>query len=266
MTKNDATKIILVGANGRMGRAIRNLIDNEPGYALSGAVENPDYLGDLRNLDCIVADNLEEVLKLAEGVIIDFTQANVAMHSASVAASFGRPIVIGTTGLNPAQKAHLADLGKKCPLLWSGNMSIGVNVLLRILPQLAKTLGPDYDMEIVEIHHNRKKDAPSGTALMLGEALAEARDWDFEACKKTCREGMTGERPKMEIGIQAVRGGDVAGVHTVYFFGPGERIEVTHQAHGRENFAMGALTAAKWLKNQKAGKLYSMQDMFACNS
>ncbi len=145
-------------------------------------------------------------------------------------------------------------------------MSIGVNVLLRILPQLTKTLGPDYDMEIVEIHHNRKKDAPSGTALMLGEALAEARDWDFEACKKTCREGMTGERPKMEIGIQAVRGGDVAGVHTVYFFGPGERIEVTHQAHGRENFAMGALTAAKWLKNQKAGKLYSMQDMFACNS
>ena len=189
MTKNDATKIILVGANGRMGRAIRNLIDNEPGYALSGAVENPDYLGDLRNLDCIVADNLEEVLKLAEGVIIDFTQANVTMHSASVAASFGRPIVIGTTGLNPAQKAQLADLGKKCPLLWSGNMSIGVNVLLRILPQLAKTLGPDYDMEIVEIHHNRKRRRPAATALMLGEALAEARDWNFEACKKHAGKG-----------------------------------------------------------------------------
>lgn len=261
----DITKIILVGANGRMGRAIRNLIDSMPGYILSGAVENSAFMGELGNLNCPVADNLEQILQQAEGVIIDFTQPNVAMNSARIASAHKKPVVIGTTGLSRTQKEELEKLAEKSPILCSSNMSIGVNVLLQFLPRLAKNLGPDYDVEIVEIHHGRKKDSPSGTALMMGEELARARDWDFQTCKKTCREGIVGERPKEQIGIQAVRGGDVAGVHTVYFLGPGERIEVTHQAHTRENFAMGALTAAKWLRNQNAGKLYTVQDIFAAD-
>lgn len=262
MANKDVTDIILVGANGRMGKAIANLIANESGYRLTGAVERSDKLKDLGQTDYPVSDNLEEILNKASGVIVDFTQADAAVHSANIAAMRKRPIVIGTTGLSNAQKDELAALAQKCPILCSSNMSIGINVLLRFLPNLARALGPEYDIEIVEMHHNRKKDAPSGTAIMLGEALAESRGWELATCKEFCREGITGERPKTQIGIQAVRGGDVAGVHTVYFLGPGERIEVTHQAHSRENFAMGALTAAKWLQNRKPGKLYSVQDIF----
>ena len=141
--------------------AIRNLIDNEPGYALSGAVENPDYLGDLRNLDCIVADNLEEVLKLAEGVIIDFHPGQCDHAFSQRGGLIWPPHSNRDDWTQSGAKGAACGSGQKCPLLWSGNMSIGVNVLLRILPQLAKTLGPDYDMEIVEIHHNRKKTRPA---------------------------------------------------------------------------------------------------------
>ena len=141
-------------------------------------------------------------------------------------------------------------------------MSIGINVLLKVLPELTRLLGEKYDLEMVELHHNRKKDAPSGTALKLAECLAEARDWNLPDVACYHREGIIGARPKEEIGVQSIRGGDVVGVHTVYFMGQGERIEVTHQAHSRENFAQGALRAAQWLARQPAGRLYTMQDMF----
>lgn len=141
-------------------------------------------------------------------------------------------------------------------------MSIGVNVLCKILPELTRALGDAYDIEMVELHHNRKKDSPSGTALTLGECLAEARGWQLNDVRCSARDGIIGERPKAQIGIQAIRGGDVVGVHTVYFMGPGERIEVTHQAHSRDTFAQGALRAAAWLAGQKPGKLYGMRDMF----
>ena len=141
-------------------------------------------------------------------------------------------------------------------------MSIGVNVLLKVLPELTRALGEKYDIEMVELHHNRKKDSPSGTALRLGECLAEARGWDLDDVRCSARDGIIGERPKAQIGIQAIRGGDVVGVHTVYFMGPGERIEVTHQAHSRETFAQGALRAAAWLCGQQPGRLYGMQDIF----
>lgn len=140
-------------------------------------------------------------------------------------------------------------------------MSVGVNVLLELLPELVQMLGPDYDLEMVELHHNRKKDSPSGTALRLAESLASARDWDLKDVACYHREGIIGERPKKEIGVQAIRGGDVVGVHTVYFMGPGERIEVTHHAHSRENFAQGALRAASWLPGQPGGKVYAMGDI-----
>ena len=160
-----------------------------------------------------------------------------------------------------AEKDELRAFATKAPIFWASNMSIGVNVLLNILPQLTRALGEDYDIEMVELHHNRKKDSPSGTALTLGECLAEARDWKLNDVRCSSRDGIIGARPKEEIGIQAIRGGDVVGVHTVYFMGTGERIEVTHQAHSRENFARGAIRAAGWMAGQKPGKLYSMQDV-----
>ena len=173
----------------------------------------------------------------------------------------GNPIVIGTTGFTPEQKAELDAIAQNGRVFWSPNMSVGVNVLLELLPELVQMLGPDYDLEMVELHHNRKKDSPSGTALRLAESLASARDWDLKDVACYHREGIIGERPKKEIGVQAIRGGDVVGVHTVYFMGPGERIEVTHHAHSRENFAQGALRAASWLPGQPSGKVYAMGDI-----
>ena len=186
----------------------------------------------------------------------------MSLANARLAAEKGTPLVIGTTGFTPEQLQELGELAQRTPIFWSSNMSVGVNVLMKVLPALTKALGDKYDIEMVELHHNRKKDSPSGTALMLGECLAEARDWKLEDVRCSARDGIIGERPKAQIGIQAIRGGDVVGVHTVYFMGPGERIEVTHQAHSRETFAQGALRAAAWLATQKAGRLYRMQDIF----
>lgn len=259
--KHQATKIIMVGANGRMGRTICHLAEQSSEFQLVGAVENSTRLESLSALPCPVTDNLDELLKIVPGVVIDFTNAETALKSARTASEYGSPIVIGTTGLNREQKNELKKLAHICPIFVSSNMSLGINVLLQFLPQLATALGNEYDIEILEIHHAQKKDAPSGTALMLGEAIANEKHWDLDQCKKSCRDGLGSERPKMQIGFQAIRGGDVAGVHTIYFLGPGERIEVTHQAHSRENFARGALVAAKWLKDKEPGKIYSMQDL-----
>ena len=140
-------------------------------------------------------------------------------------------------------------------------MSVGINVLLQVLPQLTRLLGPAYDLEIAEVHHRLKKDAPSGTAIRLGQCLAQARGQEYEDVARCCREGIVGERIDEEIGVQTLRGGDVVGDHTVFYFGPGERIEVTHRAHSRETFAQGALRAAAWLASQPAGKIYAMEDM-----
>ena len=182
------------------------------------------------------------------------------MEHARAAARHGSPIVIGTTGLNEAEKKELETLALRTPVFLSPNMSVGINVLLDLLPQLVSMLGEAYDVDILEMHHNMKKDAPSGTALRLAEALADARGWDMKECACFCREGLIGERPKGEIGIQTIRGGDIAGVHTVYCMGPGERIEITHHAHSRENFANGALKAARWLAGQNPGRIYDMKD------
>ena len=180
---------------------------------------------------------------------------------AQTAADTGNPMVIGTTGLSEGQQEELAAAAARTPLFWAPNMSVGVNVLLELLPQLVRMLGDLYDVELSEIHHKFKKDAPSGTALKLAQVLAEAKGWDLKQVAQYCREGIIGERPKDEIGVQTLRGGDVVGDHTVYFFGPGERIEVTHRAHSRETFAQGALRAAKWIGRQKPGTIYSMADM-----
>lgn len=258
-----STAIIVVGANGRMGRTISALAAADPAYTLAGLVDSKEHLADLAGANCPTAVTLEEILPQTPGaVIIDFTAPAVSLESARIAAAAGHALVIGTTGFTAAQKEELRVLAAKTPLFWSSNMSIGVNVLLKILPELTRALGERYDIEMVELHHNRKKDAPSGTALSLGECLAAARGWELEDVRCSARDGIIGERPKAQIGIQAVRGGDVVGVHTIYFMGPGERIEVSHQAHSRETFAQGALRAAAWLASRKPGRLYGMQDMF----
>ena len=211
-----------------------------------------------------MSQNVEELLQSLDGkaVVVDFTAPEVSLATARSVAKFGAAHVIGTTGFTNEQKQELAKLAESCRMFWAPNMSIGVNVLLKVLPELTRALGEKYDIEMVELHHNRKKDSPSGTALRLGECLAEARGWDLNDVRCSARDGIIGERPKAQIGIQAIRGGDVVGVHTVYFMGPGERIEVTHQAHSRETFAQGALRAAAWLCGQQPGRLYGMQDIF----
>jgi 4-hydroxy-tetrahydrodipicolinate reductase len=234
---------------------------------LAGVVERPENVGKLAGLGCPASDDLAEILPGAPGaVVIDFTQPQASLATARLAARHGNPVVIGTTGLKPEELAELERSAASAPIFWSPNMSLGVNVLLRVLPELVRMLGPEYDLEMTEIHHNRKADAPSGTALKLAQVLAGAREWDLAEVGKYCREGIIGPRPAKEIGVQTVRGGDVVGDHTVYFLGPGERIEITHRAHSRENFAKGALRAARWLAaGAKAGKLLSMADLLAAS-
>ena len=244
-----------------MGSTISKMILAAPDLSLAGVVErNTDAHPELQRLGCPVAADLDGILG-AGMVLIDFTAPESSLEAARKAAAVGAAHVIGTTGLTDAQRAELATLAVKTPIMWSPNMSVGVNALLQVLPALAKALGDGYDMEMVEIHHNKKKDSPSGTAMRLAECLTEARGWSLDETACYHREGIIGERPHKEIGLQTLRGGDVVGVHTVYFMGPGERIEVTHQAHSRENFAGGALRAARWLAGKKPGKLYSMQDV-----
>lgn len=256
--------IIVMGANGRMGRTICTLVQEDPAYTLAGVVERSEFAAALASLPCPVTQDVEDLLQSvgSKAVVIDFSAPGVSLATARSVAKFGAAHVIGTTGLSNEQKQELAQLAGTCRIFWAPNMSIGVNVLLKVLPELTRALGDKYDIEMVELHHNRKKDSPSGTALRLGECLAEARGWELDEVRCSARDGIIGERPKVQIGIQAIRGGDVVGVHTVYFMGPGERIEVTHQAHSRETFAQGALRAARWLAGQQPGRLYGMQDIF----
>ncbi|SKA81471.1 4-hydroxy-tetrahydrodipicolinate reductase [Desulfobaculum bizertense] len=259
-----STPIIVMGAHGRMGATIAQLIRNDEAAELAAVCERAGRGEGLELLGCEVGEELGAVLKNHPGaVVIDFTAVQASLSNARVCAEHGNPIVIGTTGFTPAELDELRSIAEKNPTFWAPNMSVGVNVLQQVLPELVKKLGPDYDLEMVELHHNKKKDAPSGTALKLAECLAEARDWDLQEVGNFSREGIIGERPKEEIGVQTIRGGDVVGVHTVYFMGPGERIEVTHHAHSRDTFAQGSIRAAKWLAGQKPGKLYAMADVFA---
>lgn len=258
-----ATDIVILGAKGRMGNTLVNMTLEDEQLNLVGACERKGNASGMDYEGCTAADCLDELLpKVPGAVIIDFTAPEASVDNAKVAAKYGNPVVIGTTGLTKEQVDELEVSAKDVPIFFSPNMSVGVNVLLKVLPELVKALGEAYDMEMVETHHKMKKDSPSGTALKLAQCLAEARDWDYDEVKKHCRDGIIGERPHKEIGVQTLRGGDVVGEHTAYFFGPGERIEVTHRAHSRDTFASGALRAAKWLDGQKPGKLYAMADIF----
>ncbi|MDL2316685.1 4-hydroxy-tetrahydrodipicolinate reductase [Desulfovibrio sp. OttesenSCG-928-A18] len=254
--------VIVMGAAGRMGSTMCRLVREFDDLQLAGAVERPGQLDRLAGLPCAVSSDVTELMaKVPGAVLIDFTAPSASLATARAAAGAGCAHVIGTTGFSVGEREELEALAKDTPLFWSPNMSIGVNVLLQVLPLLTQLLGEAYDIDMMEIHHNKKKDSPSGTALRLAEAVAESRGVELEDVACYCRHGIIGERPQGELGIQAIRGGDVVGVHTVYFMGPGERIELTHQAHSRENFANGALRAVRWLHGREAGRLYSMRDI-----
>lgn len=251
------TNLTIIGLSGRMGTAIGTLAP-EYGFTLLGGVG----FGTTRlNVPLLSpADALKTNGPLAAtAAIIDFSGPEGFETALQLASSLRVPLVSGSTGLTREHFAALADVAKILPALHGSNMSLGVNLLLNVLPTITQALGPDYDVEIVDIHHNRKKDAPSGTALALEAAV---RDHTFRAQDVTIhgRSGQVGERPHNEIGIHALRAGDVVGDHTVYFCGPGERVEVTHRAHSRDTFARGALRAAQFLLTRPSG-LYTMRDV-----
>jgi len=259
-----ALSIIVMGAAGRMGSIIARLVQEADDLELVAVLERQemlDSLGMFSAAGIAVSSDLASVLpQYPNAVIIDFTAPEASMANARTAAAAGNPLIIGTTGLTEAHLAELNELSAKSLLFRSSNMSVGINVIMDILPQLTAQLGENYDIEMTEIHHNKKKDAPSGTALLLAEPLLKARGLSSSNIN-TNRFDTLAPRNHDEIGIQSLRGGDVVGVHTIYYMGPGERIEITHHAHSRENFANGALRAARWVSAQKPGRLYNMQDV-----
>lgn len=262
-------RAIVTGACGRMGKRIIGVIHETDGITLKGAVERSGHpsigrdVGEMLggSIGVRVEPNLEDVIQKGD-VIIDFTTPDTSLKSLEIAVSHGKAIVIGTTGFSTAQRTHIKELASKTRCLLSPNMSLGINVLLKILPDIARTLGSDYDIEIIEAHHRLKKDAPSGTAMRMAEVLASALDRDLERVAVYERKGIVGERGRDEIGIQTIRAGDIVGDHTIIFGGLGERIEITHRAHSRDTFARGAVKAAMWLVKQKNG-LYDMHDVLS---
>jgi 4-hydroxy-tetrahydrodipicolinate reductase len=262
------TKVIIAGAAGRMGRRIGFMVNEHPALQVAAGFERPDSpevgkdigeLGGYGPTGIKVAANLADVIDQGD-VIIDFTFHEATMRMARSAAEKGKAMVIGTTGLSQENLQELGRLAQKFPCVQAPNMAIGVNVLFKVASKMAAILGNDYDMEIVEAHHRMKKDAPSGTALKLGELMAQAVGRDLERVGVYARHGMIGARTDNEIGIQTVRAGDIVGEHTVYFAGAGERLEITHRAHSRDNFARGAALAAAWVAKQPNG-LYNMFDV-----
>ncbi|MFN4196900.1 MAG: 4-hydroxy-tetrahydrodipicolinate reductase [Caldimicrobium sp.] len=263
-----AVKAIIAGVAGRMGKTIAQLIFQHPEIDVVACFEAPKSpyvgqdLGDVIGVPqtgIIVEDSLEKVIERGE-VIIDFTFHKASLHHARINAKYGKAMVIGTTGFSKEELEEVHELAKKhFPLVQDYNMSTGANLLTKLVEITAKVLHEGYDIEIIEAHHRMKKDAPSGTALKLAQAIAKTlgrREEHF----RFCREGIIGERPPLEIGIQTLRGGDIVGEHTVLFAGIGERIELIHRATSRETFARGAIRAALWVVGKAPG-VYNMLDV-----
>ena len=261
-------RLVVAGAGGRMGRTLVKAIVDIKGFTLSGALE--DARSPLIGWDAgTLAGTPENGVKLsgdaaalldkADG-IIDFTAPSATVAFAALAAKGRKVHIIGTTGLAAADEAKIKDAAKSAVIVKSGNMSLGVNLLAALTRRVAKTLDNSFDIEILEMHHNQKVDAPSGTALMLGRAAAEGRGIEFDTHKVASRDGHTGVRKAGDIGFAALRGGSVVGEHSVIFAGPAERVELVHKAEDRMIFARGALHAALWARTQKPG-LYSMMDV-----
>lgn len=239
------TKIIIHGSKGRMGQALLACAARQPGFEVVGAIDQ--------------GDDLAAVIGRSD-VVIDFSFHNATLGVAKLCAQHRKALVVGTTGHSDADKAAITAFRTEIPLVLSTNYSTGVNTLFWLTRKAAEILGPGFDLEVVEMHHRLKKDAPSGTATTLLEILADVRKLQLSEALRHGRQGITGERTANEIGIHALRGGDVVGDHTVIFAANGERVELTHKASSRETFANGALRAAAWVVHQPPG-LYSMQDV-----
>lgn len=264
-----SVRIAVLGAGGKVGKAIvRAVVDaRDAGAVLAAAVERADFpfLGaDAAQLAGLSPAGVrftdQRPAKGAADIWIDFSAPAATLANVDAAVAAGAAMVIGTTGLSAADKAKVAAAAKSIPVVLSPNMSLGVNVMLKLVADAARMLGPDYDIEVVETHHRAKRDAPSGTALRLGEAAAEGAGRDFAAVARYERHGDVGPRTDTEIGMQTVRGGDVFGDHTVFFLGQGDRIELTHRASSRDTFGRGAARAALWLAGKPAG-LFDMRDV-----
>jgi 4-hydroxy-tetrahydrodipicolinate reductase len=264
----DEVKAIVVGAAGRMGQRILAAIHETSQFRLVGAVERKDHpclgrdVGEIAGMakwGVPVVGELGETIGKGD-VIIDFTHAESSLKNLQVVAEKGKSAVIGSTGFTSEQMKEVKSLGGKIPCVLSPTMSVGVNVMFKIIGDMARTLGEDYDVEVIEAHHRMKKDAPSGTAIKMGQILAQSLNRDFDRVGMFARRGIIGERSRSEIGMQTIRAGDIVGEHTVIFGGIGERLEMTHRAHSRDNFARGALRAAAWVVKQNPG-LYDMQDV-----
>jgi 4-hydroxy-tetrahydrodipicolinate reductase len=239
------TKIIITGAKGRMGQALTACAKNFSNMEIAAEVN--------RN------DDLDHSISQGD-VVIDFSSHSATPAVVDLCAKKNKAIVIGTTGHSDAERSAIASWKSVVPMVWASNFSTGVNTLFWLTRKAAEILGPDFDLEIVEMHHRLKKDAPSGTAKTLAEILAEVRKLQLDKAARHGRAGIVGERTPSEIGIHSIRGGDVVGDHTVVFANAGERLELTHKASSRDTFANGALRAALWVVKQKPG-LYDMQDV-----
>lgn len=262
----------MAGVNGRMGRVLVEAVALSPDAILGAALARSEstvlgrdagLVAGVGALHRTVRDDLAAACADFD-VLIDFTAIEATLSNLAICRAAGRAMVIGTTGFSADQKAVLQAAAADIPIVFAPNMSIGVNVLQRVLAQTAALLGEDYDVEIIEAHHRHKVDAPSGTALRLGEVVARAYGRDLSEVAVYGREGHTGARQAQTIGFSTIRGGDVVGDHTVLFAGIGERIELTHKASSRMTFAQGAVRAARWLKDQPAG-LYDMTDVLGLN-
>jgi 4-hydroxy-tetrahydrodipicolinate reductase len=261
-------RLVVTGAAGRMGRTLVKLIAETPGVALSGALEraaspalgeDAGVLAGLPKIGVAIVDDPLPLLLDAEG-IIDFSAPAASVEMAALAAQARIAHVIGTTGLSDPDLVKLEAAGRHAPIVRSGNMSLGVNLLASLVKRAAEALGEEFDIEIVEMHHRMKVDAPSGTALLLGEAAAAGRGVELRTNSERGRDGLTGPRRRGAIGFTSLRGGGVIGEHSVIFAGDGERITLTHQAEDRGLFARGALRAALWARGRKPG-LYAMADV-----
>ena len=266
-------RVALAAAAGKMGKTIVVALSEQTDLQLVAALGRPEApdlgedvgrLAGVAELGVPLSTQLAEALSRAD-VLIDFSPADAALCHLRAAARDKRPVVLGSTGFSADQQTELQELSANIPLVAAPNMSVGINVLLALLPQVVATLGANYDIEIMEAHHSQKRDAPSGTALALGRAAAAGRGRDLESLACWDRNGVAGPRGKGSIGFATLRAADVVGEHSVWLVGVGERLELTHRASSRRNFAEGALRAARWVQGQLPG-LYDMQDVLGLRS
>jgi len=261
-------RIAVMGAAGRMGKTLIEAVQQTPGAGLTAAVDRPDSTlvgadaGELAALGRIgvpLSGDLDRVVEEFD-VLIDFTHPTVTLKNLAFCRKHGKAMIIGTTGFSVEEKQLLAEAGKDIPIVFAANFSVGVNLCLKLLDTAARVLGDDVDIEIMEAHHRHKVDAPSGTAVRIGEVIADALGRDLKKVAVYGREGQTGARERETIGFATVRAGDIVGDHTVLFAADGERVEITHKASSRMTFAKGAVRAALWLDGREPG-LYDMQDV-----